>query len=207
MDVDFCLEVVEEAQAEHRLPAIFNTDQGSRFTSTALTGLLPENTIAISMGGRGPGATTFLSSGSGIRSNTKRSICGPTTVSPRRVLQSAGVWIFTTANVRIRALTPGQRIKLTSASRCGSMNFAAVIWVSWRKASPDRSDTPITASQHQPADVPLIESETLFRETRPPLDTRVASRMYSATLQSRPASGSRAGALERDFKVTVPPAP
>ena len=68
MEVDFCLEAVEEALARHGKPSIFNTDQGSQFTSAfrhvcvprtkrqtsaAFTGLLLENGIAISMDGRG----------------------------------------------------------------------------------------------------------------------------------------------------------
>jgi putative transposase len=53
MEVDFCLDAVEEALAKHGRPTIFNTDQGSQFTSAAFTGLLLENKIAISMDGRG----------------------------------------------------------------------------------------------------------------------------------------------------------
>jgi putative transposase len=53
MEVDFCIEAVEEALARHGTPEIFNTDQGSQFTSAAFTGLLLENGIAISMDGRG----------------------------------------------------------------------------------------------------------------------------------------------------------
>jgi putative transposase len=53
MEVDFCLEAVAEALARHAKPTIFNTDQGSQFTSTAFTDLLIENGIAISMDGRG----------------------------------------------------------------------------------------------------------------------------------------------------------
>ena len=53
MEVDFCLEAVEEALAKHGKPEIFNTDQGSQFTSAAFTGLLRDNAIAISMDGRG----------------------------------------------------------------------------------------------------------------------------------------------------------
>jgi putative transposase len=53
LEVDFCLEAVEEARARHGRPEIFNTDQGSQFTSAAFTGLLLDNTIAISMDGRG----------------------------------------------------------------------------------------------------------------------------------------------------------
>src|SRR5213595_1365568 len=45
MDVDFCLEAVEEALTRYGRPEIFNTDQGSQFTSAAFTGLLLENTI------------------------------------------------------------------------------------------------------------------------------------------------------------------
>jgi putative transposase len=53
MDVAFSLEAIEEALARHGKPEIFNTDQGSQFTSTDFTGLLLDNTIAISMDGRG----------------------------------------------------------------------------------------------------------------------------------------------------------
>jgi putative transposase len=53
MTVDFCVEAVEEALAKHGKPEIFNTDQGSQFTSIAFTGLLSSNGIAISMDGKG----------------------------------------------------------------------------------------------------------------------------------------------------------
>jgi putative transposase len=53
LEVDFCLNAVDEALARHGRPEIFNTDQGSQFTSAAFTGLLAENGIAISMDGRG----------------------------------------------------------------------------------------------------------------------------------------------------------
>ncbi len=53
MDVDFCIEAVEEAVARYGGHEIFNTDQGSQFTSTAFTGLLISNGIRISMDGKG----------------------------------------------------------------------------------------------------------------------------------------------------------
>jgi putative transposase len=53
MDVSFCVEAVEEALEREGAPEIFNTDQGSQFTSEAFTGLLKDNGIAISMDGRG----------------------------------------------------------------------------------------------------------------------------------------------------------
>src|SRR3569623_3770830 len=52
MAVDFCIEAVEEALGTYGRPEIFNTDQGSQFTSAEFTGLL-ENKIAISMDGKG----------------------------------------------------------------------------------------------------------------------------------------------------------
>jgi len=53
MKTGFCIEVLQEALARHGKPEIFNTDQGSQFTSIAFTGVLSENGIAISMDGKG----------------------------------------------------------------------------------------------------------------------------------------------------------
>jgi putative transposase len=53
LETEFCIDAVREALARHGKPAIFNTDQGSQFTSVAFTGLLQEQKIAISMDGRG----------------------------------------------------------------------------------------------------------------------------------------------------------
>ena len=53
LTTDFCLEAVEEALAKYERPEIFNTDQGSQFTSEDFTGLLKDNGIAISMDGKG----------------------------------------------------------------------------------------------------------------------------------------------------------
>ena len=53
MEVDFCLAAVAEALAKYGGTAMFNTDQGSQFTSAEFTGLLLENGISISMDGRG----------------------------------------------------------------------------------------------------------------------------------------------------------
>ncbi|HIB84685.1 MAG TPA: IS3 family transposase, partial [Chromatiaceae bacterium] len=53
MDVQFCLDVVQEAIDTYGKPEIFNTDQGSQFTSFAFTDLLKQNGIQISMDGKG----------------------------------------------------------------------------------------------------------------------------------------------------------
>ena len=53
MHSDFCVQALEEALAKYGKPEIFNTDQGSQFTSFAFTNVLLENGIKISMDGRG----------------------------------------------------------------------------------------------------------------------------------------------------------
>ena len=53
MDKTFCIEAVEEAFARHGKPEIFNTDQGSQFTSSNFTGLMLSRQIKISMDGKG----------------------------------------------------------------------------------------------------------------------------------------------------------
>jgi putative transposase len=53
MDTCFCLEALEEALARFGKPEIFNTDQGSQFTSQAFTGALERAGVRISMDGRG----------------------------------------------------------------------------------------------------------------------------------------------------------
>jgi putative transposase len=53
MEASFCIEALEEALSRNEIPEVFNTDQGSQFTSEAFTGRLKENGIRISMDGRG----------------------------------------------------------------------------------------------------------------------------------------------------------
>jgi len=53
MSVSFCTEALEEAIIRFGKPDIFNTDQGSQFTSEAFTGILNRNGIRISMDGKG----------------------------------------------------------------------------------------------------------------------------------------------------------
>ena len=53
LETELCLDALTEALTRHGKPAIFNTDQGSQFTSVAFTGLLHAQEIAISMDGRG----------------------------------------------------------------------------------------------------------------------------------------------------------
>ncbi|MGV1803796.1 IS3 family transposase [Agrobacterium vitis] len=53
MEAAFCIEAVEEALARYGKPDIFNTDQGSQFTSMDFTAVLKKAEIAIPMDGKG----------------------------------------------------------------------------------------------------------------------------------------------------------
>ena len=53
LSTDFCVEVLEEAIERYGTPEIFNTDQGSQFTSAGFTKVLQSNGIKISMDGKG----------------------------------------------------------------------------------------------------------------------------------------------------------
>lgn len=52
MDVEFCIEVLEETLARFGRPGVFNTGQGSQFTSPRFTGVLRDAGVRISMDGR-----------------------------------------------------------------------------------------------------------------------------------------------------------
>ena len=53
LEAAFCVEALEEALARHGRPEVFNTDQGSQFTSHDFTSVLLKAGIAISMDGKG----------------------------------------------------------------------------------------------------------------------------------------------------------
>lgn len=53
LDASFCVEALQDALLYYGCPEIFNTDQGSQFTSEAFTEVLLANEVRISMDGRG----------------------------------------------------------------------------------------------------------------------------------------------------------
>ena len=53
MEADYCVRVLDEALTRHGRPEIFNSDQGSQFTSSAFTGRLLAEGIQVSMDGKG----------------------------------------------------------------------------------------------------------------------------------------------------------
>ena len=75
LDARFCVQTVDRAIADHRVPEIFNTDQGCQFTSAEFTQPLLARGVKISMDGKGRGRwTTSSSSDCGARSSMRRGI-------------------------------------------------------------------------------------------------------------------------------------
>ena len=91
LDTAFCIEAVQEAMAKYGKPEIFNTDQGSQFTSLAFIKMLKDADIAISMDGKGACGTMSLSSDFGDPSNMKRSICMHTSMCQRQETGSGNI--------------------------------------------------------------------------------------------------------------------
>jgi putative transposase len=60
MTVTFCVEALEEAILNYGVPAIFNTNQGSQFTSDAFTGVLLSKGVQMSMDGKGRALDNFF---------------------------------------------------------------------------------------------------------------------------------------------------
>jgi putative transposase len=71
LDSRFCVDCLEQALQTHGVPDVFNTDQGSQFTSDDFIGALKARDIAISMDGRAEHRTLSLWDDSGAASNTK----------------------------------------------------------------------------------------------------------------------------------------
>jgi putative transposase len=119
MEAAFCVETLEDALACHGRPEVFNTDRGSQYTGSAFIGVLANHGIAVAWTVKGLGGITYSLSGSGVASNTRKSICEPTKPSARRATRSAAISISTTVEGPTRAWTATPRIKPTSL-RCRS---------------------------------------------------------------------------------------
>jgi putative transposase len=53
LEVDFCIEALEESLSTYQAPPIFNSDQGAQFTANPFTDCLKASGVQISMDGRG----------------------------------------------------------------------------------------------------------------------------------------------------------
>jgi putative transposase len=135
MEVEFCLDAVEEALARYGRPEIFNTDQGSQFTSAAFTGLLLENAIAISMDGRGAWRDNVFVERL-WRSVKYEEVYLHAYDSVGQARASLGRYLdfynCKRPHSRLAARTPDSRLLRPPAAARGSLNFAAVVGASLR---------------------------------------------------------------------------
>ena len=82
LDARFCTEALTEALERYGRPQIFNTDQGSQFTSLEFTATLKDAGVAISMDGRGRCMDNIFIEACRAHSSTRPSTC---TVGPKPV--------------------------------------------------------------------------------------------------------------------------
>ena len=165
MEAAFCVEALEEALARHGKPEIFNTDQGSQFTSEAFTGVLTGGGDRHQHGRQGRVARQRLRRAAlaigqvrgGLSPGLRHGRRGPRLDRP--VSQPS-----TMAAGRIRALT-------------GSTPDRAY----FSQAAADRGGL-------NPAEAPPIEPEKLFGQTEPALGSSRRSRWRGSG--STPCSGS-----------------
>ena len=105
LDTDFCIEALEDALQRFEAPEIFNTVQGSQFTSEAFTDVLKNHPIATSMDGKGRwvdnGRAECSSSVCGAASSTRTCTCVPTKRQP----SFGPVWPATSTSTTPGAVT------------------------------------------------------------------------------------------------------
>ena len=119
MEVGFCLDAVEEALAKHGKPAIFNSDQGSQFTSVDFTGLLLGEGVAISMDGRGAWRDNVFVERLWRSVKYEEVYLCAYTAWPKPAPRWAAIWLSTMPSSRTRALTLAHRTTPTSTKcRC-----------------------------------------------------------------------------------------
>jgi putative transposase len=114
MEADFCIEALQEAMAKYGKPEIFNTDQGSQFTSEAFTGALIENGGAISMDGKGAWRDNVFVERAWRSVKYEEVYSTPTPASARRGHRLAAISTSTIAGGRTPALTGEPRTRPTS---------------------------------------------------------------------------------------------
>lgn len=113
MDTSFCIEALEEALQHYGPPDIFNSDQGSQFTSTEFTQKLIEHDIRISMDGKGRWVDNVFIERLWRSLKYERLI--PRLVKPS--LKSVTTWCFITKSVTIKDSTTSLLMRPTSVGK------------------------------------------------------------------------------------------
>ena len=117
LDARFCVDALHEALERDGPPEIFNSDQGSQFTSVDFTDGLTAAGICISMDGQGRWMDNVfidpLERVCGDRSSTNASTCPSSQPVPRLGPESAGGWTSTTGAGPTRRSMTGRRRRRT----------------------------------------------------------------------------------------------
>jgi putative transposase len=170
MEAGFCVEALEEALARPGKPEIFNTDQGSQFTSQAFTGALIGADIAISMDGNGSSWRGNVFVERLWRTIKYEEVYrGPTTASAMPARRSAGIWASIISDARTPALTGKRRMRRTSiATSCRKVRqheLRRAFGMQLRSGYALPTSPPKCASHRprKPGRNPLINTAKLFR--------------------------------------------
>ena len=111
-----CVEALEEAMLKYGTPEIMNADQGSQFTRSAFIGVLEQNTIQISMDGKGCWRDNVFIERLWKSVKYEEVICTATKLWPLHGKHWPAISISTTAVARIPRLTEKHPTWLTSTS-------------------------------------------------------------------------------------------
>lgn len=119
MEADFCVEALEEALAKHGRPEIFNTDQGSQFTSLDFTGVLLNAKVAISMDGKGAWRDNVFVERlwRSVKYEEVYLKAYDTVTEARGTPRSPGIWSSTMSTAHTRALTGARQTRPISARK------------------------------------------------------------------------------------------
>ena len=113
LDADFCVEALEEALLHYGQPEIFNTDQGSQFTSNEFTGTLKRHGVAISMDGKGRCMDNIFVERLWRSLNTRRSTSMRMRLWPKLRPGLVPGWIFTIPSASTRVWIIARRGRYT----------------------------------------------------------------------------------------------
>ena len=117
LEASFCVAALREALECYGPPEIFNSDQGSQFTSVDFTDILKRLAFASRWTARAAGWTTCLSSACGDRSSTSAFNCPSSPLALRPGPASAGGWTSTTGAGPTRRSTVGRPKRRTLATK------------------------------------------------------------------------------------------
>ncbi len=117
MEAEICVEALKEAMAKCRKPEIFNTNQGSQFTSIDFTGVLLDEKVLICMDGKGAWRDNAFVERHWRSVKYEEVYLGAYEAYQKPGTRLADIWPFITSVARIRALTGEHLTRLTMESR------------------------------------------------------------------------------------------